>query len=106
MDSRTLAGTLSPMTSWTTPDAAGAPSPQEIAITWREEIEIAIRDGLQCRVCDTPLVPEDERLIVRVEPQGGDGLENLALVCAACRNAHAVHPQPIPPYGERIETVT
>ena len=87
-------------------DAGSDYSPLGPPVSWQDAIEIAVRDGLQCRACDIPLVAEDERLIVRVEPDGGDEIKNLALVCAACRNAHAVHPQPIPAYGERNDPIT
>jgi hypothetical protein len=94
------------MTSWTTRDTDCGPAPKEPAVPWRVEIEVAIRDGLQCRVCDVPLMAEDERMIVRVDPTAGDAIENLALVCAACRNAHRVHPEPIADFGERLERLT
>lgn len=80
--------------------------PRDLQLTWRDAIAIAIRDGLQCRVCDIALVAEDERLFVRVAPDAGDDLENVALVCVACRNGHAVHPEPIADYGEKMPTLT
>lgn len=76
---------------------SGSPTP------WRRELRVAVRDGLACRVCALPLAADDERVIVRVDPAAGDDLENLALVCSRCAEAHRVHPQPIPAVGERLE---
>jgi hypothetical protein len=76
------------------------------AITWQTEIEVAIRDGYQCRRCDAVLLDEAERRFVRADPAAGDGLENAALVCAACANAHGDHPEPLLAYGDRLPTLT
>lgn len=75
-------------------------------LDWRVEITIAIRDRLACRRCEVPLVDDTDRSFVLIDPAGGDDLENLALVCPACRNAHAVHPEAIPGPDERVETIT
>jgi hypothetical protein len=93
------------MTSWMQGDDGWTP-PRELQLTWRDAIAIAIRDGLQCRVCDIALVAEDERLFVRVTPDAGDDQENVALVCAACATAHGHHPEPIPVFGDRLPTLT
>jgi hypothetical protein len=85
----------------TTPTADTTP-----AITWQTEIEVAIRDGYQCRRCDAEVVAEEERSFVRIDPTAGDDLANLALVCAACRNAHGDHPEPLPAFGDRLPTLT
>jgi hypothetical protein len=78
----------------------------EPEITDRVEVAVAIRDGLACRRCGVPLVDDTERVFVRVDPAGGDGLDNVALVCIACANAHGVHPEPIPRCGEQLPTLT
>ena len=76
------------------------------AIDWRAEVAVAVRDGFQCRQCEVVIVEDVERSFVRIDLNGGDDLDNVALVCAACRNGHAVHPQPIPPYGDRTPALT
>lgn len=83
-----------------------APSSSSSSIPWRREIKVAVRDGLQCRVCDLALVADDERRIVRVDPKGSDEADNLALLCARCAAAHRNHPQPIPAAGEKYEPMT
>lgn len=72
-------------------------------LPWRMEQRVAVRDGLACRGCDLPLVADDDRRVVRVDPEGDDLEANLALLCAKCAEAHRVHPQPIPGLDERME---
>jgi hypothetical protein len=74
-------------------------------LDWRDEIEIAIRDALACRRCDTPLVEERDRVFVLIDPDAGQALENTALVCIRCRREHADWPQPMPHADGRVETV-
>jgi hypothetical protein len=75
------------------------------ALDWRGEITVAIRDGLACRRCSTPLVEERDRLFVLIDPDGSDELRNVAMLCIRCRRDHADHPQPMPGTDERVETV-
>ena len=77
-----------------------------MTIDWRDEIEVAVRDGLTCRRCGTPLVEERDRSFVVIDPEAGQGLDNVALVCGRCRRDHADWPQPMPGPDERVETVT
>jgi len=80
----------------------GATTP---SIDWRVEIAAAVRDGLACRRCGLDLVDDAERAFTRIDPAGADDLDNIAIVCPACRNAHAVHPEPMPGPDERTELV-
>jgi hypothetical protein len=65
-------------------------------LDWRDEIGVAIRDGLACRRCVIPLVDERDREFVLIDPEAGQGLYNVALVCGRCRRDHEDWPQPIP----------
>jgi hypothetical protein len=62
-----------------------------------------VRDGLACRSCDLPLVADDDRRVVRVDPEAGDEVANLALLCERCARAHDDHPQPIDNAHEHAE---
>jgi len=75
-------------------------------LDWRDEIEVAVRDGYACRRCEVVVVDEIERSFVRIDPDAGDDLENIALVCAACMNAHRVHPEPVLLCADRTPTLT
>lgn len=75
-------------------------------LDWVGEIAVAIRDGLACRRCEVPLVDDADRSFVRIDPAGGDDLENLALVCLRCARDHADHSEPMPGPDERVETIT
>jgi len=86
------------------PRLAPMPKPRP-PLPWRMEQRVAIRDGLACRVCDLPLVADDERRVVRVDPAGDDAEGNLALLCDRCSAHHRDHPQPIPGLDERMEKV-
>lgn len=103
MDSRRSGGTLRSMT--TDANATDCEHAAQ-ANPWRMEIEVAIRDGLACRICELALVEEDVRRFVRVDPAGADEPENIALVCERCQRDHRDHPRPIPAFGERIEPLT
>lgn len=65
-------------------------------LDWRDEIEVAVRNGLACRRCETPLVEERDREFVLIDAEAGQGLDNVALVCERCRRDHADWPQPMP----------
>lgn len=90
------------MTTPPLPRLAPMPKPRP-QLPWRMEQRVAVRDGLACRVCGLPLVADDERRVVRVDPEGDDTEENYALLCQRCAEAHRVHPQPIPALDERME---
>ena len=75
-------------------------------LDWVEEIEVAIRDGLACRRCETPLVEERDRVFVVIDPAAGQGLDNVAMVCGRCLRDHADWPRPMPGPDERVETLT
>lgn len=75
------------------------------ALDWRGEIEVAVRDVLACRRCETPLLDERDREFVVIDPKAGQGLDNVAMVCTRCRRDHADHPQPLPGPDERNEVV-
>lgn len=85
------------------PTRPAAPTSSSPSIPWRRELRVAVRDGLECRVCALSLVADGDRVIIRVDPAAGDEYENLALLCKRCAEAHRVHPQPIPPAGQRFE---
>jgi hypothetical protein len=87
--------TVTTSTPSTTPD-----------ITWRVELEVAVRDGYQCRRCEAVLIDEVERSFVRIDPAAGDDLANIALVCGSCQKAHGNHPEPLPAFGDRLPTLT
>lgn len=76
------------------------------ALDWVGEIEVAIRDGLACRRCVIPLVDDRDREFVLIDPEAGQGLDNVALVCGRCRRDHGDWPQPIPGSDERVEVAT
>jgi hypothetical protein len=86
-------------------DRKPPPDVEPKALDWRDEIEVAIRDALACRRCDTPLVDERDRLFVLNDPEAGQALENVALVCIRCRREHADWPQPMPGTDAKVETV-
>ena len=76
-----------------------------MTLDWRDEIKVAIRDGLACRRCVIPLVDERDREFVLLDPEAGQGLDNVALVCGRCRRDHGDWPQPMPGPDERVEVV-
>ncbi len=85
----------------TTPTTNTAPD-----ITWRVELEVAVRDGYQCRRCEVAVVAPEERSFVRIDPTAGDDLANIGLVCGSCQKAHGNHPEPLPAFGDRLPTLT
>lgn len=75
-------------------------------LPWRVELKVAVRDGYACRGCCVPLVADGDRRVVRLDPAGGDELENLGLLCERCSRAHEQHPQPLEPAHEQMEPLT
>ena len=75
------------------------------ALDWHGEIEVVVRDALACRRCTTPLLDDQDRRFVLIDPAAGDTLENVALVCCRCGCDHADHPRPLPGPDERNEVV-
>ena len=75
------------------------PDTTPLSIDWRQEIEVAVRDGLACLRCGIPLVDDADRLFVRIDPEAGDHVDNVMLACPACMNSHLTHPQPFDARG-------
>jgi hypothetical protein len=75
-------------------------------LDWRDEVEVAVRDGLACRRCETPLLEDRDRVFVRIDAAAGDALHNVAMVCIRCRREHADWPRAMPSPDERVEITT
>jgi hypothetical protein len=75
-------------------------------LDWRDEVGIAVRDGLACRKCETPLLEDRDRVFVIIDPEAGDSIDNVAMVCGQCRRDHGDWPRPMPSPDERVEIVT
>jgi len=75
------------------------PDTAPLSITWRQEVEVAVRDGLACLRCGIPLVDDADRLFVRIDPAAGDHVNNVMLTCPSCWNAHSVYPEPFDARG-------